>query len=146
MNELSKEYFVLTRVKYSISTIIKNLNLLNRTNFYVDEKESTENFVIGLNKMIGLEGFSEMLKEKTIPLEWFGLYLQSNIENIPFSYKKNNYSLLYSELIDESEKNLFNIQDDDSLNLIYNKIMNSEKLIDISYNNLKRITKNKKKF
>ena len=29
--------------------------------------------------MISLEGFSEMLKEKTLPIEWFGLYLQSNI-------------------------------------------------------------------
>ena len=51
----------------------------------MDENESTENFVIGLNKMISMEGFSEMLKEKKLPLEWFGLYLQSNIENIPFS-------------------------------------------------------------
>ena len=146
LSETSKENFVLKRVKYSINTIIKHLNILTRTNFYVDESESTENFIISLNKMIRMEGFSEMLKEKTLPLEWFGLYLQSNIENIPLAYKKNNYSLLYTELIEESYANLEKIKNDDSLNIIYNKIINSEKAIDISSNGLKRITNNEKKF
>jgi len=146
LSETSKENFVLKRVKYSINTIIKHLNILTRTNFYVDESESTENFIIGLNKMIRMEGFSEMLKEKTLPLEWFGLYLQSNYENIPLAYKKNNYSLLYTELIEESNANLEKIKNDDSLNIIYNKIINSEKAIDISSNGLKRITSNEKKF
>ena len=146
LSETSKEEFVLKRIKYSINTIIKHLNILTRTNFYVDENESTENFVIGLNKMIQMEGFSEMLKEKTLPLEWFGLYLQSNIENIPLQYKRNNYALLYNELIEESFDNLEKIKNDDSLNIIYNKIINSEKVIDISSNGLKRITNNEKKF
>ena len=146
LSDTSKETFILKRVKYSINTIIKHLNILTRTNFYVDENESTENFVIGLNKMIKMEGFSEMLKEKTLPLEWFGLYLQSNIENIPIAYKKNNYSLLYAELLEESNGNLEKIKNDDSLNIIYNKIINSEKVIDISSNGLKRITNNEKKF
>ena len=146
ISESNKEDFILERVKYSINTIIKNLNVLKRTNFYLDENESTENFVIGLNKMISLEGFSEMLKEKKLPLEWFGLYLQSNIENIPENYRKDNYALLYNELIKESTENLEKIKNDDSLNIIYNKIINSEKMIDISSNGLKRITNNTKKF
>ena len=146
LNETNKEIFILKRIKYSINTIIKHLNVLKRTNFYMDENESTENFVIGLNKMISMEGFSEMLKEKKLPLEWFGLYLQSNIENIPSEYKRNNYALLYNELIKESTENLEKIKNDDSLNIIYNKIINSEKLIDISSNGLKRITNNTKKF
>ena len=146
LTDTNKENFVLKRVKYSINTIIKHLNILSNTNFSAGENESTENFVIGLNKMIKMEGFSEMLKEKTLPLEWFGLYLQSNIENIPPSYKQNNYSLLYTELIRESNEKLEKIKNDDSLNIIYNKIINSEKIIDISSNGLKRITNNEKKF
>ena len=146
MNDSNKEIFILKRIKYSINTIIKHLNILKRTNFYMDENESTENFVIGLNKMISMEGFSEMLKEKKLPLEWFGLYLQSNIENIPENYRKDNYALLYNELIKESMENLEKIKNDDSLNIIYNKIINSEKMIDISSNGLKRITNNTKKF
>jgi hypothetical protein len=146
LSDFNNETFVLARVKYCINTIIKHLNALSRTNFFVDDKESTENFVKGLNKMISLEGFSEMLKEKALPLEWFGLYLQSNIENIPHEYKTNNYSKLYTELIDESSDNLNKIQNDNSLNTIYSKIINSEKMIDISKNNLKRIKSNEKKF
>ena len=146
LSDANNETFILARVKYCINTIIKHLNALSRTNFFVDEKESTENFVKGLNKMISLEGFSEMLKEKALPLEWFGLYLQSNIENIPSEYRSNNYSKLYSELIDESTENLEKIQNDNSLNMIYSKIINSEKMIDISKNNLKRIKSNEKKF
>ena len=96
--------------------------------------------------MISLEGLSEILKEKTLPLEWFGLYLQSNIDNIPSEYKSNNFAQLYNELIDESEDNLNKIQNDNSLNTIYSKIINSEKMIDISKNNLKRIKSNQKKF
>ena len=72
--------------------------------------------------------------------------MQSNIENIPENYRKDNYALLYNELIKESTENLEKIKNDDSLNIIYNKIINSEKMIDISSNGLKRITNNTKKF
>ena len=146
LSAANNETFILSRVKYCINTIIKHLNPLSKTNFFVDEKESTENFVKGLNKMISLEGLSEMLKEKTLPIEWFGLYLQSNIENIPSEYKSYNYAQLYNELIEESTENLEKIQNDNSLNTIYSKIINSEKMIDISKNNLKRIKTNQRKF
>ena len=138
--------FILTRVKFSINTIMKHLNILSRSNFLSNETDSTEDFIKDLNKMIKMEGFSEMLKEKNLPLEWFGLYLQSNIENIPPNYKENNYALLYNELIEESRQNLLKIQNDDSLNTIYSKIINSEKMIDIGLNSLKRIVNNKIKF
>ncbi len=138
--------FILTRVKFSINTIMKHLNILSRSNFLNNETDSTEDFIKDLNKMIKMEGFSDMLKEKKLPLEWFGLYLQSNIENIPPNYKENNYALLYNELIEESKQNLLKIQNDDSLNTIYSKIINSEKMIDIGRNNLKRIVNNKIKF
>jgi hypothetical protein len=72
--------------------------------------------------------------------------LQSNIENIPSEYKSHNYAQLYNELIEESTENLEKIQNDNSLNTIYSKIINSEKMIDISKNNLKRIKSNQKKF
>ena len=146
LDDTDNAKFILTRVKYSINTIIKHLNSLTRSNFLTNQTDSTEDFIKGLNKMIELEGFSEILKEKKIPLEWFGLYLQSNIENIPPNYKENNYALLYNELIEESKQNLLNIQNDDCLNTIYSKIINSEKMIDIGSNNLKRIINNEKKF
>ena len=138
--------FILTRVKFCINTIMKHINILSRSNYLNNETDSTEDFIKDLNKMIKMEGFSDMLKEKKLPLEWYGLYLHSNIENIPPNYKENNYALLYNELIEESKKNLSKIQNDDSLNTIYSKIINSEKMIDIGLNNLKRIVNNKIKF
>ena len=146
LSDSNNEAFILTRVKYCINTIMKHLNELSRTNFNIDEKQTTKNFVKSLNKLINLEGFSDMLKEKDLPLEWFGLYLESNFEGIPLEYKKNNFEKLYSELINESLKNLKKIQEDNSLNIIYSKIINSEKMIDISKNNLKKIRINEKKF
>ena len=125
---------------------MKHLNILSKSNFYSNETDSTKDFVKDLNKMIHMEGFSEILKEKKLPLEWYGLYLQSNIENIPQNYKENNYALLYNELIEESKKNLLKIQNDDSLNILYSKIINSEKMIDIGLNNLKRTVNNKIKY
>ena len=137
---------ILTKIKFCINTIMKHLNILSKSNFYSNETDSTKDFVKDLNKMIHMEGFSEILKEKKLPLEWYGLYLQSNIENIPQNYKENNYALLYNELIEESKKNLLKIQNDDSLNILYSKIINSEKMIDIGLNNLKRTVNNKIKY
>lgn len=141
-SENTNEKFILARVKYCISTIIRHLNILTRANFFIDASESTENFVIGLNKMIELEGFSEMLREKTIPLSWYGLYLQSNIGNIPVPHRRANYFQLYEELLKDSYTNLDNIQKDESLNYIFQKAQNCKKLIGIidhSLENLKKI-------
>ena len=146
LSDSDNEKFILSRIKYCINTIIKHLNNLSRNNFFVDENESTENIVEGLIRMINLEGSNDILKEKSFPLEWYGLYLKSNYENIPSEYKDNNYSKLYSELLDESSQNLDKIKNDYSLNIIYGKVINSEKKIDISKNNLKRIKNNEKNY
>ena len=138
--------FILERVKFSFNTIVKHINIDALSNFLNNEKDSTKDFITNLNEIIKLEGFSGMLKEQNLPLEWFGLYLKSNIDNIPLNYKKDNYALLYKELIEDSRQNLLKIQKDPTLNIIYSKIINSEKIIDIGRNNLKRIMNNKIKF
>ena len=135
MKENANELFIFERVKYSINTIVKHLNTLTRANFSADS-ESMENFVKGLNTMIELEGFSEMLKEKTIPLDWFGLYLQSNIGRIPQSKSRANYYQLYSDLIDDSKANYNVIKSDDTLNYVNSKTKISEKNIEIQSNML----------
>ena len=133
MKENANEIFKYERVKYSINTIVKHLNTLTRANFSADS-ESMENFVKGLNTMIELEGFSEILKEKTIPLDWYGLYLQSNIEGIPRSKSRANYYQLYSDLIEDSKTNYKDIKSDNSLNWVIYKTQISKKNIDIQMN------------
>ena len=141
-----QEKYVLNRVKYSIGIIISHLNPLTRANFFVDNgSESTENFVKGMNKMIEFEGFAEILKDQTIPLSWFGLYLQSNIENIPFTHKRQNYSYLYQELLDESLQKLKENSDEKVIYHMFKKIKVAEnftKSMESSLAYMKRIKLN----
>ena len=139
----NNEKFILTRLKYSINTIIKNLNELNNSTFHFN---NNENFVNALNNLILLEGFSDILKEKTIPLQWFGLYLESNIDRIPQNLQENNFELLYRLLISECRKTLHDIQRDNTLNIIYSKVVNISKTINIINYNLIRLKNNEKKF
>ncbi len=139
----NNEQFQLTRVKYSINTIIKNLNELMEATFQYNKNE---NFVKGLNNLIYSEGFSDVLKEKTIPLQWFGLYLESNIDNIPKELQKNDFLPLYELLINECQKTLNEIQKDNTLNIIFSKVVNTSKTINIINYNLIRLKNNEKKF
>ena len=59
---------------------------------------------------------------------------------------KKLFKVYAYKVLDKLFKNLEKIQNDNSLNTIYSKIINSEKMIDISKNNLKRIKSNEKKF
>ena len=131
LNQLSSEKFILLRVKYCINILVKNLNPITRENYFIEKGENEEDFAIALNKILELEGFSDILKEQTIPLRWFGLYLQSNISNIPIEYKRQKYLLLLNELIEDTEKNISNLTKDESLNFLYLKNSKSEKLISL---------------
>ena len=145
----NKEKVILSRIKYCIKVILKNLSPISKTNFTLEEKSSSENLAKALNKMLELEGSDgneEILKEKTFPLKWFGLYLESNIDNIPPEYKLNNYEKLYNELISESNETANKIKNDDTLNIVYSKIINIEKMIDNSKNILTKIKSNQKNF
>ena len=139
------EIFILQRVMYSINTIIRHLNPLTRANFSTDSQDTVD-FVKGLNKMIELEGFSEMLKEKTLPLEWFGLYLQSNIENIPVDKKRQNYGPLYNDLTEESNACLESLKSDNTLDIVYSKLKVIQTHIDIERNCLRAYRRTLRKF
>ena len=145
LNCNENETFILQRVMYSINTIIRHLNPLTRANFSTDSQDMVD-FVKGLNKMIELEGFSEMLKEKTLPLEWFGLYLQSNIENIPVDKKRQNYGPLYNDLTEESNACLESLKSDDSLDIVYSKLKVIQTHIDVERNYLRAYRKALRKF
>lgn len=143
-DENDNEKFTFKKIKFCINTIIKHLNILSRNNF-IDNKTESGDFIAEINKILKLEGFSEILKEKKLPLEWLGLYLQSNIDTIPSQYKENNYQLLYNELLEESNQNLRKLMNDDSLNIIYSKIINNNKILELEKSNLNKIKDNKLK-
>ena len=129
LTQLDNEKFILDRIKYCINILVKNLNPLTRENYFIEKGENEGDFALALNTILDLEGFSDMLKEQTIPLNWFGLYLQSNISNIPIEYKRQKYLLLLNELIDDTQKNILKLKNDDSLNYLYIKSLKSQKNI-----------------
>ena len=139
----NKEQSFLGNIKYCFYVILKNLKTLSKNNF--DGDQSIDNIIKKLNNIINKEDFNGTLKEEALPLSWYGTYLQSYIDKIPSDYKDNNYSKLYDELIDEYSKSLDNYKNDESLNILYNKIINGENMIDISQNFLTKLKKDQKK-
>ena len=119
------------------------MSTLSKSNF--DGNDSIDNIIKGLNKIINIEDFNGTLKEKALPLNWYGTYLQSYIDKIPSEYKNNNYSKLYDELINEYSANLKTFKNDESLGILYKKIRNGENAIEISQNFLSKLKKDKKK-
>ena len=131
------EKSILENIKYCFYVVLKNLNTLSKNNF--DQDESIENIIKELNNIINKEDFNGTLKEQALPLNWYGTYLQSYIDKIPSDYKDNNYSKLYDELIDEYSKNLDINKNDESLNILYKKIINGENSIEESSNFLTKL-------
>ena len=92
------------RVKLSIKTVLKGLNLLNNKDFsYLINAVSNEKFFSALQYTLDdLENFSEQMNQ--IPLKWYGLYLSNNKKRINEAYQQNDYEKLYEEMfLEESQ-------------------------------------------
>jgi hypothetical protein len=111
--------YIITRLKYCLKTIFKSLNLFNpRVHSFLEETETTEKLIIGLNKIIELEDYNE--SENKIPLSWYSFYLNNCIKNLSDEYKKENYKKLYNELLSEVNSSIDKLR---SLNNILNSIL-----------------------
>ena len=92
------------RVKFSIKTVLKGLNLLNNKDFsYLSSAISNEKFFSSLQYTLDdLEDFSDMLNQ--IPLKWYGQYLTNNKKRINEKYQNNDFEELYKEMFEEENK------------------------------------------
>ena len=92
------------RVKLSIKTVLKGLNLLNNKDFsYLSTAISNDKFFSSLQYTLDdLEDFSDMLNQ--IPLKWYGQYLTNNKKRINQKYQDNDYEELYNEMLEEENK------------------------------------------
>jgi hypothetical protein len=100
-NENLEKENILSKVKYCIKKILKSINLINpRVYSSLAEADNTEKFFIGLDKIIELEDNSESID--TIPLNWYSMYMTNYFDLLSNNYKKNNFSLLYEELLKEA--------------------------------------------
>ena len=92
------------RVKLSIKTVLKGLNLLNNKDFsHLIGAVTNEKFFSALQYTLDdLENFSETTNQ--IPLKWYGLYLSNNKKRINEKYQENDYDKLYEEMLEEESK------------------------------------------
>jgi len=99
-NDNMQHNFILSRIKYCLRIIFKSLNLINpRVHSFLEEADTTEKLILGLNKIIELEDFNEA--ENRIPLNWYCFYLINYISKLDESYMKNEFELFYSELLND---------------------------------------------
>lgn len=116
--DLENNNYIITRLKYCLKTIFKSLNLFNpRVHSFLEETETTEKLIIGLNKIIELEDFNE--SENRIPLSWYSFYLNNCLKDLNEEYKENNYRKMYEELLDDVKKSIEKLRN-------LNNILNSK--------------------
>lgn len=99
--------FILVRIKYCVKRILRSLNMISpRVYSHLAEADTTEKLFLGLNQIIQLEEYSDNSTNDKIPLNWYSLYLTSNLQYLKTEYQKNNFELLYKELITEARKEI----------------------------------------
>ena len=139
---------LLTNIKKSLCEILQYINTISKENFNIKELTAeTDSFTKYLLPRIITIMKYEMSnnndcfyknKDKTIPIIYFITFLERNIVHLPDHYKKDNFALLFGELLRESESSLQNMKND-VINQIYLKIKNSDKLNMIINNNLSQV-------
>lgn len=98
---------LMERLKYCIKLILKNLNMLNLKIYtHLSSAGTTEEFLEILYQVVQFEEFTESENFNKIPLNWYALYLSSNISSVTDEYQENNYYKLYNEIIKEEEKEI----------------------------------------
>jgi hypothetical protein len=99
--------FRLKQIKFCIKLILRSLNMLNvKVYSHFANSNTTEKFFDALNQIIQLEEFNEVEFHEKIPINWYSLYMMSNIGFLSDEYKKDDYAKLYQEIITEERKEI----------------------------------------
>ena len=100
-------------------------------NYTLQNSKSTIDFFNSLSKVVQLEDNSDHLSKDEIPLGWYCLYLQYNLNLLSKKYFDSDYELLYKELIDEVNSSIYQLQNNQFLEMLEMKITCSDKIIDL---------------
>ena len=94
---------VLWRIKDSIKTILKRLNLLDIKDYsYLSMATNNEKFLEAINYTL-----KDLAEEDEIPLSWYIKYIKNNLPKLDDkSYIENDLKKLYDEILDEDKKTL----------------------------------------
>lgn len=135
-------------IKKSLCGILQYVNIISKENFDINDiNEVTDSFdtflLPKIIKMVKCEisnynTFFFKNKNKGMPIVYLITFLEKNLQRLSDNYKKDNYSLLFNELLRECEMSLQNTKND-VINQIYLKVKNSDKLNMIINNNLSQL-------
>ena len=140
---------LLFRIKSSIKTILRRLNLLNKKQYsYLNFATSNEKFFQALN--CTLKDFEGNEKEKgEVPLSWHSKFIVNNKNHLDQKYLLNDFENLYKEILNEESilleklkllSPIINAREIMNLNCAENAIENME----YNIKNLERARKLKK--
>ena len=137
---------ILTRIKDSIKTILRRLNLLNIKQYsYLNFASSNEKFFLAINYTLkDLEG--DKFNDNKVPLNWHSKFIVNNLNQLDHEYIENDYEKLYEEIYSEENvllnklktlSPIINARETMNLNCAENAIENLEYQI----NNLEKAKK-----
>ena len=140
---------ILTRIKDSIKTILRRLNLLNIKQYsYLNFASSNEKFFLAINYTLkDLEG--DKFNDNKVPLNWHSKFIVNNLNQLDQEYIVNDYEKLYEEIYSEENvllnklktlSPIINARETMNLNCAENAIENLEYQI----NNLEKAKKQEK--
>lgn len=93
---------ILSKVKYCIIVILQELNLINNKVYsYLNQANTNLNFFKAINQTLQIEEVAIDTENDKIPLNWYSIYLISNLPKLEDKYLERDYQLLSEELYNE---------------------------------------------
>lgn len=135
---------IVTLVKFCIKLILKSLNIINpKTYSHLTYANTTEDFFMSLNEVVQFEEFTELENGNKIPLNWYALYLASNMHSMPEEYRKDNFKKLYYEILSEENEEISFLKNKSNLIITCFGMASrcSEKVIEQMKRDLSKMTK-----
>ena len=97
---------ILKRIKFCIKNILKNIEL----NFsFLDKATSTDKFFSAIFYELEEEEENKEILDKP-PMKWYSQYIYENKSNLDIKYRKNDFQLLYEELLEEENQKLIELK------------------------------------
>ena len=109
--EKEEDKSLLSRIKNSIKTILKRLNVLNIKQYsYLNFATSNEKFFLAINYTLkDLEG-DNTFNDIKVPLSWHSKFIVNNLNQLEQKYTVNDYEKLYEEILSEETEFLNNLK------------------------------------
>ena len=102
--ENAEDKSLLSKMKNSIKTILKRLNLLNIKQYsYLNFATSNEKFFLAINYT--LKDFeSDDFNDNKVPLNWHSKFIVNNLKQLEQKYTANDFEKLYEEIYNEENE------------------------------------------